>query len=126
MRERITAGDVYQGGELFNFFVDRADLEDESLDSVPVEISWTRVGQYLPWMQMGAAPGRLIYHVRGWKLPDGVSGLPQHITDYVNTQGRTEYFEAPDAPPAGFTPNATTWREFASMVTSGEYAPACF
>jgi hypothetical protein len=120
-----SASDVYQGAEMFNFYVRRADLENEDLAVVPVEISWTRVGQFLPWMQMADRPGHLVYSVRGWKLENGFDGLPEHIRQYVEDQGMDHFAHAPEQAPYGYSPNATTWRNFASAFDSGEYEPTC-
>ena len=60
-------------------YVAREDLEDTTIRSAPVNISWTRVGQYLPWMQMGDRPGKLVYHVRGYKVLKGLEALPPKL-----------------------------------------------
>lgn len=118
---RYSAGNTYQSNELFNFYVARADLEDPALPSAPVEISWTRFGQYLPWMQMGQAPGQLIYQTRGKKLLGGYDDLPQKIRGYVEVHA-PEYKAAPmtDA-----SPNATSWSYFKQLYDSGKYTDTC-
>ena len=123
--EDFSASDVYQSNELFNFYVDRDSLEDESVLSAPVEISWTRVGQYLPWMQMGSEEGQLIYHVRGYKGLDGVEGLPQELLDWTRTVAGEAFLNAPEEIPASYQPNATTWRVFKEAFDSGAYTPNC-
>lgn len=120
-----SAGDVYQGAEMFNFYVSRRDLQNEALAVVPVEISWTRVGQLLPWMQMGDTPGRLVYAARGWKLEGGYDELPERIRAFVTAQGMEQYQHAPSALPAGYTPNGTSWRYFADLFDDGAYDPNC-
>ncbi len=119
---RYSAGDVYQSSELFQFYADRADIEDPSQNTVPVDIAWTRVGQYLPWMQMGDAPGGLVYSARGWKVAGGYDALPQRIRDYITSVGKDNYRHAPER---YSRPNATSWRVFAAAVASGEYEPSC-
>ena len=121
----FSASDVYQSNELFNFYVDRISLEDESVLSAPVEISWSRVGQYLPWMQMGSEEGQLIYHVRGYKVLDGVEGLPQELLDWTRTVAGERFLHAPEEIPASYQPNATTWRVFKETLDSGAYTPSC-
>ena len=120
-----SASDVYQSNELFNFYASKKDLENESLDSVPVEISWTRVGQYLPWMQMGDRPGKLIYHVRGYKVMNGIEGLPEPLVTWTREVAGEEFLRAPDSAPPGFSPNATSWRVFRDALVNGTYDPAC-
>jgi|GEM_PF-403980 len=120
-----SASDVYQSNELFNFYASRADLENEALDSVPVEISWSRVGQYLPWMQMGDRPGQLVYHVRGYKVMGGVDALPDSLKQWTLDVAGEEFMRAPEEVPQGYTPNATTWRVFKAQLESGDYTPTC-
>ena len=52
-----SAGNTYESSEMFNFYSKMSDLNDPELDSVPVTISWSRVGQFLPWMRAGQTPG---------------------------------------------------------------------
>ena len=121
----FSASDVYQSNELFNFYASKKDLENEDLDSVPVEISWTRVGQYLPWMQMGDRPGKLIYHVRGYKVMNGIEGLPESLVTWTRDVAGEKFLSAPETVPTGFAPNATTWRVFKDAFVNGEYSPTC-
>jgi hypothetical protein len=116
-----SAGNTYESAELFNFYVDRSTLEDPSLSSVPASISWTRVGQFLPWMQMGQAPGRLIYHARGAKLAGGWDALPDKLRRYVEER-HPEYRHAPTQ---DTSPNATSWRRFKAIYDAGEYEDTC-
>jgi hypothetical protein len=120
-----SSSDVYQGSELFNFYVKRSDLENPNITSAPVEISWTRIGQYLPWMQMGQKNGKLIYTVRGYKLANGWDDLPQKIKDKVIQSGKMEYMHAPESVPDGFVPNVTSWRYFKQQFEAGLYQPTC-
>ena len=120
-----SASDVYQSSEMFNFYVDLADLEDPNSQSAPVEISWTRVGQYLPWMQMGDLEGQLVYHVRGYKVLDGVEGLPPRLLEWTESVAGEKYLSAPETVPLSYSPNATTWRVFKEELDSGNYTPQC-
>lgn len=120
-----SASDVYQSNELFNFIASREDLENEALDTVPVEISWTRVGQYLPWMQMGDRSGQLIYHARGYKVLGGVQELPTDLLEWTNDVAGDTYLAAPNSIPEAYTSNATSWRVFKSSIDDGNYTPSC-
>ena len=123
--ESFSASDVYQSSELFNFIVDMDDLENPNIESAPVEISWTRVGQYLPWMQMGDTPGHLVYHVRGYKMLGGVDELPSELLNWTMNEAGTEFLTSPQSAPANYTPNATTWRVFESKLNDGTYSSDC-
>ncbi len=55
--------------EIFNFFVPQSQLLDPSLDRIPnVNIAWTRISPWLPWMEMGARVGLLIFQGAGMRL----------------------------------------------------------
>jgi len=117
-----SAGNTYQSVELFNFYADRADLEDPDQLSVPAHISWSRFGQYLPWMKMGQRPGKLVYHVQGYKVMEGWEGLPQDLREWVE-ENAPEHQDAPEF--WGWGDNMTSWRYFESLVSDGEYDSSC-
>lgn len=99
---------MYQGAELFRFIASRAALEDDSA-CAPCEISWVRIGPWLPWMLMGDRPGNLVYHTGGKKLLGGYAELPADIRAYVEAN-RPEYAFAPTTL---VTPNETSWTFYA-------------
>lgn len=109
--------DIYQGAELFNFFAEKEDLADPDLDSVPAEISWTRLGPWLPWMQMGAKPGQMVYHARGHKLAHGIADLPGELKHFVEEKN-PKFLHAPEE---FSTPNETSWTYFKKQLDSGDY-----
>lgn len=103
--------DTYHSLEMFQFFVKTNDLEDDT-PSADCQISWTRVGQWLPWMEMGNRPGRLIYHCRGKKLKGGYGELSPSMRAYVESK-HPEYMSAP----TDFTrPNETSWSYFKKIL----------
>lgn len=107
-----SASDLYQGGELSQFFVKRADLDNAELGSVPALLSWTRIGPWLPWMEMGDRPGWLIYQCRGKKLPAGYAGLPEAIRHYVETHAP----QFASAPTEDSGENETSWTYFRKLM----------
>ena len=121
----FSASDVYESNELFNFFVSKEDLANPLISSAPVNISWTRVGQYLPWMQMGDRSGKLIYHVRGYKVLKGLDAMPAQLVNWTIDVAGPQFLTSPDQVPQGYTPNATTWRVFREAAASGAYIPSC-
>lgn len=114
----FSQSDTYQGAELFNFYVDKEDLEDPALKSVPAEISWTRLGPWLPWMQMSDRQGQLVYHARGSKLEGGVQDLPRDIHNYVSDR-EPKFLHAPEQ---WSQPNETSWTYFKKRIDSGAYS----
>jgi hypothetical protein len=118
-----SAGNVYQGDELFNFFVARAELEDTSRKLVPADISWVRLGQYVPFMKMGTTQGNLLYSTRGAKLLNGWNDLPAKVRQYV-TAHHPEFQHAPSSWPADKR-NTTSFTYFRDLVKTGNYTPRC-
>ncbi len=103
--------DLYQGAELFQFFVNKDELEDPNTTDIMCSNSWTRIGPWLPWMEMGDHPGNLVYQCRGSKLADGFEALPQHMQDYV-MKHQPKYARSPEA---FSTPNETSWTYFKKL-----------
>ena len=116
-----SASNTYQSTELFNFYTTKQDLMSEA-DSVPVHLSWTRVGQYLPWMKMGQTPGKLVYHAQGFKVMEGWEGIPEHLQTWVEENASD--FQRPPVV-SGFSDNMTSWRFFDEQVTAGAYESTC-
>ncbi len=116
-----SAGNTYESVEVFNFYSRREDLDDPDLDTVPVTISWSRVGQLLPWMQGGQVDARLVYHTHGAKLLGGYDELPEDLRLFVD-ENHPEYAEAPSF---DGSPNDTSWRVFKALLDSGNFDPMC-
>ena len=104
--------DMYQAAELFQFFVSEKELHNPKVKSVPFDISWVRLSDFLPWMRMGDKPGYLLYSSRGTKLKDGFKALPQNIRDFVMAT-HPEYARAPEKYTA---PNMTSWKYYKKVM----------
>lgn len=108
--------DLYQAGEIFNFFIRCKDLQNSRLHSIPVEFSWVRISDFLPWMRMGDREGYIIFSGRGHKLKGGFQALPIHIREYV-LRKFPAFAKAPDT----FTsPNMSSWRYFKKILQERE------
>lgn len=116
---RYSASDLYQGGELFQFFVRREALEDPTALSVPALISWTRIGPWLPWMAMGNRPGWLIYQCRGKKLSGGYAALPQAVREKVAAHAP----QFASAPWEDTGENETSWSYFRKWLEAQNTRP---
>jgi len=105
--------DQYQAAELFQFFMNKADLDDPKKKSVYNEVGWTRLSDFLPWMRMADRPGYLVYQCRGYKIMGGAfDKLPEKLKTYVLGH-HPEYATAPKV----FTsPNMTSWRYFKKIL----------
>jgi len=114
---KATSEKMYKSTEMFNFFADYAETSKTENNSVEAFITWTRVGQWLPWMQMGETKGELIYQCRGKKLINGFAEIPQNFRNYI-TSKHPEYQHAPQA---DTTRNETSWTYFKKLVDAGLY-----
>ncbi len=103
---------TYQAAEFSQYLVDAADLADPALTGVPAVYTFTRIQPWLPFMLMGERAGNVVLVGRGSKVPEGFSGLPQYLQDYV-TQRHPEFAHAPET----YTqPNATAWSYFKKLT----------
>ena len=110
-----SGSNLYQGAELFHFFVSLDDLSDTTLTTVPCRLSWTRFGQWLPWMRMADRPGYLIYHCSGAKLAGGFEALPEDIRALVADHD----MDFSRAPEEYTSPNQTSWTYFRRLLEAG-------
>lgn len=109
---QFSQNDLYQSAELFQFYASQNDLENPALLTVPCHLSWTRLSQWLPWMEMADHPGNLIYQCRGHKLAAGIADVPTHLQTFI-TNHYPEFLSAPET----FTrPNETSWTYFKKLV----------
>jgi|GEM_PF-408689 len=109
--------DMYEAAELFQFYFSRTDMNNPNLNSIPVEISWTRIGPWLPWMNMGQRPGNMVYHCTGYKLMgDDYDELPAAFIDYIKST-KPEFTNAPEV---YSKPNETSWTYFKKINPIGE------
>jgi predicted heme/steroid binding protein len=107
-----SASPFYESAELFQLYARVDDLHDSNLVSVPCQGSWVRMGQWLPWMEMGERPGRLVYHCFTKKLENGYQDLPEDVRAYVE-EHHPEYMHAPSN---YMTPNETSWTYFRKLL----------
>lgn len=99
---------MYQAGELFQFFADLEEVSNPEVKSANVEISWTRIGPWLPWMKMGQRQGQMLYQCRGYKTSNGLNALSPELLKLV-----TEKYPAYLHTPTTYTkPNETSWTYF--------------
>lgn len=103
----------YVAAELFAFETSASDLDAPGRASVPaMTFTWHRVGPWLPWMNMGARPGQLVYSAHGRKLA-AFAELPTSLREEISAR-LPLYRHAPrcivDAR------NVTSWTYFAQHL----------
>ena len=91
--------DMYQGAELTMYHARRSDLDNPGLTSIPSDVTFARVGQWEPFMEMGNRPGNMVFHAAGCKLADGAAALEQvdsrlfrHVAEHHPTALRAPEF----------------------------------
>ena len=101
-----TTHKMYQAIEMFNFSVPEKELCDATKQRADdVNISWARVCQWLPWMEMGDKEGWLVFNGQGKKIMN-FELLPVELKDYINKE-HPDYKKAP--PLDDKRPNETSW-----------------
>ncbi|MDD2544523.1 MAG: DUF1838 family protein [Candidatus Cloacimonetes bacterium] len=108
--------DMYQAGEFFQFFVDKNDLANEEMDSVPANISWNRISPWMPFMRMADRAGNLFFVCRGRKLEGGFESLPDQIRTYI-LDHKPEFASAPAE---WSEPNETSWSYFRKLLEQNQ------
>ncbi|KAI8388302.1 uncharacterized protein BYT42DRAFT_559631 [Radiomyces spectabilis] len=86
---------MYQAGEFFTFRCATSDLEKpDTIDKV--DLDWTRICGFAPFMKMGKTNGYLIFHCTGYKLPQNSTYEQLHPVLRKEIQDRlSEYAHAP-------------------------------
>lgn len=105
-----SSGDTYIASEHFHFFVSTAEAQDDKATSTGTHYSWFRTGPWLPWMQMGSAPGTLLYSGNGRKY-NSFEELPAQLREYT----RKHYPKFMEAPTSFYQPNETSWSYYRKL-----------
>ena len=89
-----SSGDIDQHAELWGLIGSKRDILNPDITSAYCTMSWSRVADWLPFMEMGNAPGKMVFHSHSMKLMEGPQELPRPILDYVEKH-HSEYLTAP-------------------------------
>jgi hypothetical protein len=89
-----SANDKYQASELWMMNGRVSEVMNPDISSASCVTSWSRVGQWLPFMEMGNRPGIMVYHSDSYKLLNGLDGIPAYIRAYTE-KNYPKYLESP-------------------------------
>jgi hypothetical protein len=104
-------GGYYHAMEIFNTtYVANEIMNAESLGRS--YISWSRIAQWLPWMQMGSKPGLMVVNATGFSSWDR-NDIPEPLMSVLKER-YPSYFEPPPADDS--RPNETSWTVFRKHV----------
>ena len=106
-------GGTYQAIEMFSFYFDAEAMADPEVGGLDdAHVGWSRVAQWLPWMEMGNRAGQVIYHGAGKRVRTW-DDLPQVLRDEIAAS--YPGFDTP--PPLDDTRrNETSWTYFKKWV----------
>ena len=75
----------YEGSELFKFFTPENEVLNASATFAPsMHFSWTRISQWLPFMNMNGRPGSMMFTASGSRTT--FEELPQWLQDDINNR----------------------------------------
>ena len=75
----------YEGSELFKFFTPENEVLNASATFAPsMHFSWTRISQWLPFMNMNGRPGSMMFTASGSRTT--FEDLPQWLQDDINNR----------------------------------------
>jgi hypothetical protein len=89
-----SADNSYQAAELWMMNGRVSEIMNPAITSASCVTSWARVGQWLPFMEMGNRPGVMVYHSDSYKLLEGVSQIPASILKHTEKH-HAKYLESP-------------------------------
>lgn len=89
-----SADNKYQAAELWSMNGRVSEVMDPDVTSASCVTSWSRVGQWLPFMEMGNRPGIMVYHSDAYKYLDGVAQIPADMRAYTE-KNHPKYLESP-------------------------------
>ena len=89
-----SANDKYQASELWMMNGRVSEVMNPDITSASCVTSWARVGQWLPFMEMGNRPGVMVYHSDSYKLLEGVKQIPADILAHTE-KNYPKYLESP-------------------------------
>ena len=75
---------MYQAGEFFGLLSPLKDLKDPNIAQAAMSLTWTRIGPWLPWMDMEEQEGYLVYSADGSKLKS-FTELPAWLQKEIKT-----------------------------------------
>ena len=102
-------GGTYHAMEMFNSFYAADRIMDSDTASIgDSHLSWSRVAQWLPWLEMGSRPGIMIFNATGFSTFDK-NKVPERLAAILDER-YPSYWTPP--PLDDDRPNETSWTVF--------------
>lgn len=109
-------GGTYHATEIFDFNGDADELLDANKATAYPVVSWVRIAQWLPWMDMGNRVGIMYFNAVGKKL-ESWDQLPALMKKEI-ADNYPEYTQAP--PVDDDRPNETSWTFMKKIIDQRE------
>lgn len=112
-------GGTYHATEMFNFMGDTESLLDPETTTADVQVGWSRMSDWLPWMKMNGREGIIYMHTAGRKLDSF-----DQLSDTMKAEIEKHYPDY-DAPPPLDDPrrNETSWIYYKKVRDGERKAP---
>jgi len=108
-------GGTYHAMEMFNSFYDADRIMDPATQSIgDSHLAWSRVAQWLPWLEMGSRPGWMIFNATGFSTFDR-DKVPSRLVTILDER-YPDYWTPP--PLDDDRPNETSWTVFKRHLDS--------
>lgn len=112
-------GNIYHATEMFNFFGNTKDLLNPRSKTAAVQVGWSRMSDWLPWMKMAGREGVIYMHTAGRKLDTW-----DDLTDLMKHEINTHYPDYVGPPPMDDTRrNETSWSYYKKIRDGERVAP---
>jgi hypothetical protein len=109
-------GGTYHATEIFDFNGDTEELLDAERDVAYPVVSWVRIAQWLPWMEMTGRSGVLYFNAMGRKLESF-----DELTDTMKAEIAENYPEYTAPPPVDDQrANETSWTYMKKIIDQRE------
>jgi len=112
-------GGAYHAMEIFNTYYDSKEVLDPNVKSITrANLSWSRVAQWLPWMQMGDKPGLMVFNATGFSTLN-----KDLVWDEIKSIVKERYPIYLTPPPLNDDrKNETSWTVFKKFIEGKEKA----
>jgi len=112
-------GGTYHATEIFDFNGDMAELLDASLPEAYPIVSWVRLSQWLPWMEMNGRAGMMYFNAMGKKLESF-----DQLADTMKAEIAAHYPEYVAPPPLDDQRrNETSWTYMKKIIDGRKEKP---
>jgi hypothetical protein len=106
-------GGTYHAMEIFNTFYSADKMLNKDVASIgDSHLAWSRVAQWLPWLEMGSRPGLMVFNASGFSTFDK-DKIPTALVKILDERYPSYWTPPPTDDPR---PNETSWTVFQKRI----------